>query len=135
MKPNVLVSDGTVSWPVVPAKVLYVPTNKAVPRGLPSGIPQVLVRGSPRLCAGELDHLGPLLGFGRDEPAEIGGCRRHRNGAEFGKPRLHLGIGESGIDPRVEFVDDLGRRVLGRADSIPGTRLVSRQELSHGRDI
>ena len=36
---------------------------------------------------------------------------------KVGKPRLHLGIGEGGIDLLVELVDDLGRRVLGRADA------------------
>ena len=42
---------------------------------------------------------------------------RHRHSAQVGKPRLHLGIGETGIDLLVELVDDLGGRVLGRADA------------------
>ena len=38
---------------------------------------------------------------------------RKRRAAQVGKPRLQLGIGETGIDLLIELVDDLGRRVLG----------------------
>ena len=55
--------------------------------------------------------------------------------AQVGKPRLHLGIGEARVDLLVEPVDDLGGRVLGRADAIPAARLVARHEFAHGRDV
>ena len=42
---------------------------------------------------------------------------------------LHLGVGEAGVDLLVELVDDLGRRVLGRANAVPGARLVARHEI------
>ena len=53
--------------------------------------------------------------------------------AQVGKPRLHLGIGEAGIDLLVEPVDDFGGRVLGCADAGPAARLVARHKFAHGR--
>ena len=41
--------------------------------------------------------------------------------AQVGKPRLHLGIGEAGIDLLVELVDDLGGCVPGCADTEPSS--------------
>ena len=76
--------------------------------------------GSIRLDAGELDHLGPLFGFFRDELAEVGGRAGKRRAAQVGKPRLDLRIGEARVDLPVELVDDLGWRVPGRADAVPG---------------
>src|SRR5262245_39092541 len=74
---------------------------------------------SLRLDVGRADHLAPLLGFVSDELPEIGGCTGKHRAAQVGKPRSHLGIGEARIDLRIEFVDDFGGRVLGRAYSIP----------------
>ena len=92
-------------------------------------------RGSLRLDVGRPDHLAPLLGFVGDELAEVGGRARKRRAAEVGEPRLDLGIGEAGVDLLVELVDDLGGRVLRRADAEPGARLVARHEFAHGRDV
>jgi hypothetical protein len=92
-------------------------------------------RGSLRLDAGELDHLGPFLGFVGNELAEIGRRARKHCAAEVNEPRFHVGIGEGCVDLRVELRDDFGRRVLGRADPVPETRFVARQELTHGRDV
>jgi hypothetical protein len=61
------------------------------------------------------------------------GARGHR-AAEVGEPRLHLGIGESGINLFVELADDLGWRVPRRADAIPAAHLISRHEFAHGWD-
>src|SRR5262249_5129764 len=33
------------------------------------------------------------------------------------------------------LVNNLGGRAIGRADAVPGARLVSRHELCHGRDV
>ena len=68
---------------------------------------------SLRLDVGRPDHLAPLLGFVGDELAEVGGRKREHVATQFGKPRLHLGIGEAGVDFPVELFDDLGGRVLG----------------------
>ena len=53
-------------------------------------------------------------------PKSAGEPGKHR-AAEVGKPRLHLGIGEAGVDLLVELVDDLSRRVLGRAEAEQGS--------------
>jgi hypothetical protein len=45
--------------------------------------------------------------------------------AQLGKPRLHLGIGESRIDLGVELVDDRGWRVFRRADAGPEAKLIN----------
>src|SRR5262249_57097383 len=46
-----------------------------------------------------------------------------------------LRIGKGHVDLVVEFVDDPGGRVLGRADAIPTARLVARHEFAHGRNV
>jgi len=81
---------------------------------------------SVRLDAGELDHLGPLLGFVGYELAEIGRRARKYRAAEVGQPRLNLGIGEGCIDPIVELVDDFDGRGLRCADAEPETPFVYR---------
>src|SRR5215813_12378911 len=92
-------------------------------------------RGSLRLDAGELDHLGPLLGFGSDVLAEISGWATERCGAEVGKPRLHPGIGQGRVDCPVEGFDNLCRRALRRTEAAPEARLITRQEVDQGRDF
>jgi hypothetical protein len=72
--------------------------------------------GSFRFDIGCSDHLGPLLGFIRDELAELGRRHRHRDVAEVGKPDLHSRIGKGGSNFLVEPLDDFGRSVLGCAD-------------------
>src|SRR5215475_9879643 len=91
--------------------------------------------GSLWLDARELDHLGPLLGFVSDELSEFGRRHRHRHAPEVGKPRLKLGVGEDGIDLSVELLDDLSGRVFWHANPVPRTRLVTRHEIVHGRDV
>src|SRR6516165_6565659 len=82
---------------------------------------------SLRLDVGRPDHLGPLVGLLGDEPAEVGGRTRKHSATKVGKARLHLGIVERRVDLLVELVDDLGGRVLGRANAEPCTCLVARQ--------
>src|SRR5215475_3655017 len=55
--------------------------------------------------------------------------------AEVGKPRLHLGVGDAGIDLLVELVDNLDRRVALCADAKPAASLVARYEFGDGRDV
>ena|SRR5215471_896094 len=64
-------------------------------------------RRSLNLDAGELDHLGPLLGFVSDELSEFGRRHRHGHAPKVGEPRLKLGVGEDGVDLSVELLDDL----------------------------
>src|SRR5215468_1928835 len=87
------------------------------------------------LHAREFDDLGPFLCFLGDELSEVGGRAGKHRGAQFGKARLHSWFCEYGIYLPVEFVDDLGGRVLWGANAIEGARLVARHELAHGRDV
>ena len=48
---------------------------------------------------------------------------------------LILGSARAGVDLLVELVDDLGGRVLGRADADSSARLVARHEFADGRDV
>src|ERR1700694_3428865 len=61
----------------------------------------------PHLDVGRPDHLGPLLGFLGDMFSEAGRRTGKYYGAEGGKARLQLRIGEARIDLLVELVDDL----------------------------
>src|SRR5208282_1252241 len=83
----------------------------------------------------ELDYLGPLLGLVSDELAEVGGRPDKHRCAEIGKPRFQFGIGEAGIDIRIELLDYLGGCVLRRTDADPGARLIARHELAYRWDV
>ena len=79
---------------------------------LPSG------SASLRLDARELDHLAPFLGFVGDELAEVGGrAAQARVPPRSASRAFILGSARAGVDLLVELVDDLGGRVLGRADA------------------
>src|SRR5262249_35125668 len=84
---------------------------------------------SLRLDARELHHLGPLLRFRGDEPAEVGGRAPNHRTAQVGEPCLEPGIGEGGVDLAVELVDDLGRRTGGCAHPPPPPPLPPPPEL------
>src|SRR5215831_10196190 len=88
-----------------------------------------VARGSLRLNVRRTDHLGPLLGFRRDEAAKVGGRARNHCTAQIGEPCLKLGIGEARVDLLVELVDDLGRRGLRCADAEPDGRLIPSHEI------
>src|SRR6266513_2039094 len=92
---------------------------------------------SESLCldARELDHLGPLFGFIRDELSEVSGRARKRRAAEVGKTSFHSWIGETCVDFLIELVDDFSRCVLGAANPGPGTCLIVRHEVTHGRNV
>src|SRR5215831_1400564 len=72
-----------------------------------------------RIDVGRPDHLAPFLGLVGDELAEVHGRACEYRAAQVGKPRVELAIGKGGIDLLVELVDDLRRRLLGRADTEP----------------
>jgi hypothetical protein len=54
--------------------------------------------GLVRLDASKFDHLAPLLGFGRDELAEVGRRAGKHRAAQVGQPRLDLGLGERAVN-------------------------------------
>src|SRR5262249_58131996 len=87
------------------------------------------------LRARELYDLPPLLGFFRDALSIFGRREGEHRAPKVGEARLHLGVGESGVDFSVEFVNDFGRRVPRRADAAPGTGLKTRHKLTHCRDV
>src|SRR5215831_4914450 len=90
---------------------------------------------SLRLDAGELDHLGPLLGFFDDELPKFSGRADNRCASQVGQPRLDFGIGEARVDLLVELLDDLGWRGLRCADAEPETRFVARHKLTDSRHV
>src|SRR5262249_26208068 len=53
--------------------------------------------GSVRFRARQLDHLGPLLGFGREQLGEIGGRAGQRRAAPLGGPCLHPPGGKGSV--------------------------------------
>src|SRR5262245_7302271 len=90
---------------------------------------------SVRLDVEGPDEFAPLLRFVGDELAKVGWRVCEHVATQVRKPSLQFGIGEARIDLLVEFVDDLGGRVLGRADAEPSACLVARDEFAHRRDI
>src|SRR5262249_27099645 len=86
---------------------------------------------SLRLDARELDHLGPFLGFGCNESAELGGAKNHWDGADIAEPRLDVRRSQPGIDLAVEPFDDLHWRAGGprrpRPKSSPRIQAASRR--------
>src|SRR5882672_5239295 len=93
------------------------------------------IAGLLRLDTSELDHLAPLLGFGGDELAEIGGRTWEHRGAQVGKPRLHLGVGEGRVDLTIQLADDLRGCVLGSAQAECSARLVAGYKLADRRNV
>src|SRR5262249_15854987 len=106
------------------------------PRIRETGVTEYWPRTARSVClvVGRPDHLAPLRGLGGNELCKGAGRARKSSATEFGQPRLDLGIGKAGVDLGVELVDDLSRRVPGRADPIPLARLEARQEFSHSWD-
>src|SRR5919204_3264775 len=61
---------------------------------------------------GRADHLAPLFGVIGEQFAEVGGRARKHGSTYVGKRCFHPGIGESGVDFRVEPGDDFGGGVF-----------------------
>src|SRR5262249_43817193 len=81
------------------------------------------------------DHFAPFLGFVGDELAELSRRTLKDRYLQGGKSRLDLGISEGGIDFLVELVDDLGRRLLGNADTMPAAGLEVRHKFAQGWNV
>src|SRR5262249_61911868 len=79
----------------------------------------VAAGGSLQLDIGDPDHLAPLFGFVGNQLAEIGGRAGKHRAAEIGELRLEVVIRNADIDGRVQFFDDLSRRVFRCADAGP----------------
>src|SRR6185503_13302114 len=90
-------------------------------------VPPESERCSPSggLDLGRADDLAPLFGFLGDQLAEVGGRPAERGGAQVREARLQLRIGEARIHQLVELLDDVGGRVLRRAQAVPAAGLVA----------
>src|SRR5262249_60199464 len=83
---------------------------------------------SLRLHAGEPDHLGPFLGFLRDELAKVGRRACKQRTSQVGEAFLYIGVAQSCIDLCVELLDNRHGRATGRDDPIPASRLIASQK-------
>src|SRR5262249_27435104 len=92
-------------------------------------------RGSVRLDARELDHLGPFLGVLGNELAVAGGRAWKYDNSQFGKSGLQTGIRQSRVHMSVELIDDLDRGTSGRDDALKSADHVAGEVFAHGRDI
>src|SRR5262245_10310224 len=88
-----------------------------------------------RLDVGRPDHRGPLLGAIGYGLGEVGGRARKHRPAQVGKPCLQLRIAESSVDLSDKFVDYLNSRFPGCTEAKYRTRLVTRNEVAHCRNI
>ena len=80
----------------------------------------------PCLNVSRSDHLAPLLGFIGDQLAEFGGGVIGIGTPPWScEPLLNLRIGETGIDPPVELVNNFGGCIFRRTNTIKGARLVA----------
>ena len=78
----------------------------------------------------ELNHLAHFsVSSAMSLPKSAGEPAKH-DAAQVGESRLHLGIGESGINLLVELVDDLGGGIPGRADAVPAAGLIAWDEFA-----
>src|SRR4029450_1591988 len=84
-----------------------------------------------RFQIGGFDHSSPFLGLLGEVLSEFGGRSNKGKGAQLRKSGLQLCIGEASIDLPVQLIDNLGARVSWSANTIPGARLVTRQEIAH----
>ena len=82
--------------------------------------------------AGILHNRRPLCRLLRDELCKLGGRARKRDAPEVGEPRVERGIGEAGVDLRIEPLDDCGGRIARGAEAEPGARLVAQHEFGNG---
>jgi hypothetical protein len=78
----------------------------------------------------ELDHLGALLDVFCYGFAVLSWRTCKRRVAKARNPRFHRGIDESGIDLLIERCDDVGGRVLWRANTQQYARIVTRQKIA-----
>src|SRR4029450_13341006 len=84
-----------------------------------------------RLQSGCFDHATPFLGLLGEVLSEFGGRSNKGRGAQLRKSGLQLCLGEARIDLLVQLIDNLGARVSWSANTIPGARLITRQEIAH----
>jgi hypothetical protein len=97
--------------------------------------PRASAAASIRLGPRELNHLGPLLSFVGDKPSKLPRRYSHRQAAEIGESRPHLGIGQSCVDLCVEPIHNLSGRIPRRDNAIPLKRLVARHCFVECRNI
>src|SRR6266851_403706 len=86
-----------------------------------------VIARSLHLDAGLLDHLGPLVDVASQEGIERGRRHGQGDGALLGPGLAHRRFGDDLGDLRVQPVDDLRGRALGRHDAEPDRGLVARR--------
>ena len=91
--------------------------------------------GSLRLDVSGSDYLAPLVDFRGDEFFKISRRTGRYDGAELKELRFESGVDEGCVGFAIEFIDDLGRRVLRRGNAVKGGRVIAWDELGDGRDI
>src|SRR5262249_23099378 len=64
------------------------------------------------------DHFGPLLDFFDDQLPAVGGRAWERPRTHLGQPCLELRIGKSRVDLLIQPVNDVSRRIFGRAHAV-----------------
>jgi hypothetical protein len=90
---------------------------------------------SIRLDADCSNYFSPLLRFGSYMHAKLDRCEGHRCGMRFGEPSFNDRVFQSRGNFAIQSLNDLGGRILWRANSIPRTRLISRHGLRDSRQI
>src|SRR5260370_42328782 len=73
--------------------------------------------------------------FFSDEPAEVVRRAGKRRATDLGDPCLRPRIDKSGVELLVELLHDLGRHAAWRANTVPGARLITSQEIAHRRNV
>src|SRR5215510_7422286 len=96
-----------------------------------NGVGSILLRitRSLRLHTGELDHLAPLLGFGGDELAEIGGRTWEHRGAQVGKLNNEINAALADAKKKAGLAD-LGTTVLPGSPADFGKLIAAETEKS-----
>src|SRR5215475_5177501 len=81
------------------------------------------------------NHSTPFLGLLGEVHSEFGRRGNKGRGAQLRKSRFQLCVREARIDLFVQLIDNLGARVSWSANTIPGARLIARQEIAHNGDV
>src|SRR5262249_57177466 len=88
---------------------------------------------SLRLDVGCPDHVAPLVGFIGEQLAEVGGRARKYSTSQVSESRLHLRVGEGGVDFHVEPIHDFGGGAFWGAHHRPPPQPPARYASRHGR--
>src|SRR5262249_58478869 len=91
--------------------------------------------GSFRPDIARADHFTPLLDFVGDQLSAVCGRAWQRPCTHLGESGLEFRIGKSRVDLSIQPVDDISRRVFGRAHAVPCACLVASHEIANRWEI